>query len=151
MENVKSLIKVAEWLEGGAQHVEVGNHSIAEFDMEQAVTTNSNSGCGTACCIAGAIVQFENLIDPVLSGARDFFDTYDGGDGVGTLAAEHLGIDSSDAEALFEPWQRFGFEEYEEFSDPQRAAKVVRHYIETGVVDWDLFEPSPEFCGSDEE
>lgn len=144
MENVKSLIKVAEWLEDGAKHVEVGNHSIERFDMEQAVSA-AGSSCGTACCIAGAIVQFENLISPVLTGARDFFDGYDS-DGVGTIAADHLGIDSSDAEALFEPWQRFGFESYEEFSDPQRAAKVVRHYIETGVVDWDLFEPAPEFC-----
>lgn len=157
MKNAKALIKVAEWLEDGAKHVSFGTgHEVGVFDMEQAVTASGfgsdyrEDACGTACCIAGAIVQFENLISPVLSGAHDFFDSYDGA-GVGTIAAKHLGISEEDAEQLFEPWNEFGFEGYSEFSDPQRAAKVVRHYLETGIVDWDLFEPAPEFCDQDDQ
>lgn len=142
----KALIKVAEWLEDGAKHVKVKGHSIGMFDMEQAVAHQGDS-CGTACCIAGAVVQFEGLISPVKFGSKDFFDGTE--EGVGTLATNHLGISEAEAEELFEPWQCFGYDVYTEFSDPQRAAKVVRHYLKTGIIDWDLFEPAPEFCEED--
>lgn len=142
-----ALIRVAEWLEAGAKHTTVGDHNIARFDMEQSI---ASEGCGTACCIAGAVVQFEGLVKPVIHGALDFFDGHFE-DGVGTIAARHLGMSEDNAERMFEPWQQFEFNSYEEFSDPQRAAKVVRHYLETGVVAWDLFEPAPEFVAEDEE
>lgn len=104
--------------------------------------------CGTACCIAGAIVQFENLIDPVLSGSADFFDAEHG---VGPIVQDHLDISTRKAEQLFTPWGYFESDSTDEFSDPQRAAKVVRHFIETGVVDWDKFPPAPEFIRADSE
>lgn len=148
MKNKQALINVAEWLEDGAPHTEVAGHKIATFDMEYAV--DAAGQCGTACCIAGAIVQFENLIEPVYTGVRDFFDTH-GEAGVGTMASEHLGISSGDAEQLFEPWIGFEYNSYSEFSDPARAAKVVRHYLKTDNVDWDLFPPSEEFCTDGEE
>ncbi|WKV20522.1 hypothetical protein 16Q_129 [Pseudomonas phage 16Q] len=152
MQNKQSLIKVAEWLEDGAKHVNINNgHKIDQFDMEHAVT---NNGCGTACCIAGAIVQFEGLIKPVLSGSAAFKDVVDDEtnevvEGVCTLATNHLGIDESDASKLFVPWDYFEYDSYSEFSDPDRAAEVVRHYLETGVVDWGMFPPSEEYCDMD--
>ncbi|AMR57382.1 hypothetical protein vB_PsyM_KIL3b_0136 [Pseudomonas phage vB_PsyM_KIL3b] len=147
MQNKQALIKVAEWLEDGAQHVNIDNgHKIDKFDMEYGVT---NNGCGTACCIAGAIVQFEGLIRPVLSGSAVFFDEVDDEtnevvEGVCTLATNHLGIDKDTAAQLFVPWEYFNHNSCSEFSDPDRAAQVVRHYLETGVVDWDMFPASEE-------
>lgn len=151
MQNKQALIKVAEWLEDGAKHVDIDNgHKIDQFDMEHAVTSISN-GCGTACCIAGALVQFEGLIKPVVEGSPNFFDEVDDEtddlvEGVGTLAASYLGIDKDDSDKLFVPWSHFEYESYTEFSDPDRAAQVIRHYLETGVVDWDMFPPSEEYC-----
>lgn len=146
MKNVNALIKVAEWLEAGAKHVEAGDHKIGGFSMEDAVTYTGE--CGTACCIAGAIVQFENLIDPVLAGSADFFDPFNG---VGPIVKDHLDISSYQADQLFTPWEYFEYYDHIEFSDPQRAARVVRHFIETGVVDWDKFPPAPEFLDDSED
>lgn len=153
MQNKQALIKVAEWLEDGAKHVNIENgHKIDQFDMEHAVT---NNGCGTACCIAGALVQFEGLIQPVIKGSAIFFDEVDDEtddlvEGVGSLATNYLGIDKDDAEKLFIPWDHFSAENYSEFSDPERAARVIRHYLDTGVVDWDMFPPSEEYCNMDD-
>lgn len=141
MKNKQALVKVAEWLEAGAPHTTVHEHSIGKFDMEFAI--EGRGECGTACCIAGAIVQFENLV-PAINGhsAADFFAPYSVGNshteaGVGEIAADHLGISPYDAKALFEPWTMFEYDAYEEFSDPYRAAQVVRNYLETGEVNWD--------------
>ncbi|ATN92850.1 hypothetical protein QGX11_gp087 [Pseudomonas phage PPSC2] len=155
MKNVESLIKVAEWLEDGAKHVELDSgHKLDGFDIEHSIT--SYGDCGTACCIAGALVQFQNLVklEQAVSNQTDFFDTEgeegEVVEGVMTLAKNHLGIEHTDAEKLFLPWDHFGSETFHEFSDPDRAAKVIRHYIETGAVNWDLFEPSPKFCEDNE-
>ena len=140
MKNKQALIKVAEWLEAGAPHTNVEGHNIGSFDMRHAI--KGQGACGTACCIAGAIVQFENLVSPVKAfQAADFFDSTGNGymadDGVGPIAADYLDISQAEAIALFEPWRLFDFETYDEFSDPYRAAQVVRNYLETGKVDWD--------------
>lgn len=147
----QALIKVAEWLEDGAQHVELDSgHKLDSFDIEHSIT--SFAGCGTACCIAGALVQFENLVDLGLatSNQTQFFDEEDeDGElvpGVMTLAKDYLEIEHTDAQKLFLPWDHFGSETFQEFSDPERASKVIRHYLESGEVNWDLFEPAPEFC-----
>lgn len=141
MKNVNSLIKVAEWLEAGAKEVIIDGHHIGRFDMEHSVSYES---CGTTCCIAGAIVQFEGLIEPLSYGDRaaEFFSHETG---VGPLAADHLGLNIGEAEMLFQPWVHFEREKDFEFSDPQRAAKVVRNLIATGEIDWNKFPPSHEF------
>lgn len=142
MQNKQSLVRVVEWLENGAPHVTIENvRVIDQFDMEYGIF---DDGCGTACCIAGAVVQFEGLGE-LKRGEIEFFDITNFKDnviekGISTLAAEHLGITQSEAEQLFEPWAKFEYSEHEEFSHPKRAAAVIRHFLAEGVVDWDLFD-----------
>lgn len=157
MKNKQALINVAEWLENGAKHVETPTgHNIGKFDMEQAVNYDYADGCGTACCIAGAIVQFENLINPVLVREEvGFFDLLDASGkiverGIGNLVSEHLGLTEEETDKLFTPWNHFPSDTVYEFSDPDRAAKVIRYYLETGLVDWDEFPASPEYQEDEE-
>lgn len=131
-----ALVKVAEWLENGAQHVTIdaNGREIDSFDMEYGV--NEKDGCGTACCIAGAVYQFEGLHGNY--GPGDFFCE------VSPQAKKFLkGDDLTEEEqealdALFLPWDFFDYTDTEEFSDPKRAAKVIRHLLATGIVDWDI-------------
>lgn len=137
---VVALTKVAEWLENGAPHVvlDKAGRVIDRFDMNYGV--DQSSGCGTSCCIAGAIVQFEGLGD-LYSGGLGFW----GDHGVETLAHNFIGDDRRTLNMLFLPWDYFepvDGENYDEqarpFSDPEKAAKVVRHYLATGEVDWTI-------------
>lgn len=133
----KALIKVAQWLEAGAPHVDINGRVIENFDMNIAV-------CGTTCCIAGAVCQFEGLgnFDP-----QDPAILYnDGwrGEGAGNLATRYLGINEVDAELLFLPWVNPDFYDNDflsdnaaPFSDKALAARVIRDYLETGIVDWE--------------
>jgi hypothetical protein len=127
----KALIKVAEWLEQGAPHVDLNGRRIDRFDMEFAVTEMS---CGTACCIAGAICQFENL--GVIDEDGDM--KFRGETGAGSLAQKLLGISYSEAGKLFEPWDHFTYDSFTQFSEVGVAAKTIRNFIETGVVHWDI-------------
>lgn len=140
MKNIQALVKVAQWLEQGAPHVEVGPFEIGRFDMGESISVD-DEWCGTACCIAGAVSQFEGLVHPdeaLFAFGAPFFDT-EGSVGLMTKVAIHLGIDDDTAAMLFVPWDHFSHDRESEFSDPARAAKVIRHFISTGVVDWDLF------------
>ena len=142
-QGVKALEKVITWLEAGAPHVEIAKGiEIDVFDMEYAVAPDTEYGagyCGTACCIAGAVCQFEMLgMDkrdkdnslPWYSSLRD--------DIIGVLevTTEYLGISEKDAEPLFIPFD-YGIEP-EVYNNPKHAAKVVRKFIDTGIVDWEL-------------
>lgn len=147
---VAALIKVAEWLEAGAQHVVVdqdANLKIGFFNMEYSVVANVDHdyGCGTACCIAGAVCQFERLglgerdgdgdldwISPVDFPSKPMSHEPQG---AFYLAADYLGISYKDAQAMFIPFD-VDFLEPDEYNDPEIAARVVRNFIETGVVDW---------------
>lgn len=52
--------KTIEWLETGAPHVELTTGlSVDGFDMNEGIGWD-DIGCGTTCCIAGALVQFHN-------------------------------------------------------------------------------------------
>lgn len=131
-----ALVRVAEWLENGAKHVVVGRtgREIGLFDMEYGVQPTS---CGTACCIAGAVYQFEGL-----QGAENHADFFrEVGPQAKALIKGALPFsgDEDDAlDALFMPWDFFDYDYTEEFSSPARAAKVIRHLLATGIVDWDI-------------
>lgn len=135
VKGVAALTRVAEWLEAGAPHVAASkDRTIDGFDMEYGV--NEKDGCGTACCIAGAVYQFERL-----QGAfnpSDFFAE------VQPEAIKFLLVDPEDEgqvdelKKLFLPWDYFGYDSIEEFSEHGRAAKVVRNVLATGTVDWDI-------------
>lgn len=142
-----ALTKVAQWLEAGAPHVQVTDDlEVGHFDMEYAVVANPydihGNDCGTACCIAGAVCQFEMLglderdedgdLEWILPGedAREV----DGNLGAFFLASDYLGMDYDDAVRLFSPFN-LGLDGHT-YRNPAIAALVVRHFIETGEVSW---------------
>lgn len=146
-----ALTKVAQWLEAGAPHVQVAdNIEVGHFNMEYAVVANPGSGddCGTACCIAGAVCQFEMLGLNERSKDGDLEWMPEGlfsneikkdssVKGAFYLAADYLGMGYDAARHLFEPFNiEVEFLEQDEYNDPEIAARVVRNFIETGVVDW---------------
>lgn len=138
-----ALIKVAEWLEAGAPHVVVdaSGRKLDSFDMEYGV---NRGGCGTSCCIAGAVVQFEGLGELDQYGSMGFFDKYSPTVGVDVLTSEFISEDTENLDKLFLPWNFYEPEDGESddetgpFSQPQLAAKVIRHYVETGDIDWTI-------------
>lgn len=86
--------------------------------------------CGTTCCIAGAVVMFNELdytnVLPSPQKRTSFQECVHSDD---ALVVNH-GMDLVDAETMF----------YRTSSDirPAHAAAVIRHWIETGDVDWDV-------------
>lgn len=136
---VQALTDIAEWLEAGASHVVIDRTGrvIDRFDMNYGVEHNS---CGTSCCIAGALVQFQGLGD-----VGDYGLGFFGDHGVEKLANDFIGDDEKTLSKLFLPWTHFepvdgevSCEEAVPFSDAAKAAKVVRHYLATGEVDWTI-------------
>ncbi len=131
----KALIQVAEWLEAGAPHVDVNGRKIDHFNMESIV--DQNNSCGTSCCIAGAVMQFNRL--SLKGSEEDEWWFMKGRDKV----AKYLQISRYNADELFSPWnQGEGFtlsRDFQDYSNPAVAAKVVRHFVDTGVVDWEKF------------
>lgn len=139
--NIDRLTKLAEWLESGAPHVADTITGIPVTGFDYRVGLASAGDCGTVCCIAGAAAQFwgepaedhlaewvEALQGP-LPGPREaqFF----GPGGIGQEASLVLGLDDDTAEGLFHDG------EWDE-PDPQHAARVIRHLIATGTVDWSI-------------
>lgn len=63
--HIERLTALANWLEGGAQHkLRIGNRDVV-FDMNVGIKPLAGVGeefdpssCGTACCVAGAAVEF---------------------------------------------------------------------------------------------
>lgn len=133
----KRLQQVQEWLAGGAQHVEIERDGVklpplTRFSIHQTVRRDD---CGTVCCIAGAVCQFNAPFD-----IRDFDnhqwvkfykEESEHHDGVSAIAQGLLGISLEDATDLFEPsgidWDDI---------TPAVAAELLRAYLETGKIDW---------------
>lgn len=145
--NIGLLTKLALWLEGGAEHKTV------TFDMGKGIEFKTKDmeeikagalACRTACCLAGAAVQFFNEPDQLVRRAitEELWDraTYEQLPWymVKPEAARVLGLDVETADALFLP----SVDEYI-FSpgtasqiSPAWAARVVRKLIKDGTVDW---------------
>jgi hypothetical protein len=140
--NIERLTKLAEWLEGGALHQTI------IFDMSKGVSfteviphdPQASIECGTSCCIAGAAVQMFNDLPALFLGQeeRGYLSNY----GreiewrvVGQEARELLELSVDQAERLFEPHLHHDHTIYY-FNDPAWAARVIRHLIATGNVDW---------------
>lgn len=128
-----ALTKVAEWLEAGAPHVDADGRHIDDFNMNYSLR---DTGCGTSCCIAGAVYQFEGLH----THHPEWFED------LGPVVKDYLQIDPFVAGQLFEPWAYFNLQanrdEGESISSPYNdtalAARVIRHFLATGVVDWNI-------------
>lgn len=130
------LTGVAEWLEKGAPHVVVDStgEEVGSFDMSEVASYNS---CGTACCIAGAVVAFNPELFPQFKGIDDrkWYTIINGdythrkGD-VFSDVRRVAGISQKNATALFEPDDM-------DSRTAEEGAKVIREFIETGKVTWD--------------
>jgi hypothetical protein len=130
-----ALVKVAEWLEAGAPHVSLDNGlRVDSFAMDTVVDVQPD--CGTSCCIAGAVCQFEGLgIDQRTWDGELYWTGENGGF---ELATGFLDIEEDAAHRLFEPWNHFSGGD-EDFNAAPRGAAVIRYFLETGEVDWDGF------------
>ena len=132
----KALVTVAQWLEAGAPHIKLDNGwQVDHFAMDTVIDVDP--WCGTSCCIAGAVCQFEGL------GAEARMDDGElgwvGEHGGFELASNFLGIGEDEAHQLFEPWNHFGGDD-ESFNSAARGAAVIRHFLATGEVDWNRFD-----------
>lgn len=150
--NVELLTNIAEWLEAGAPEA---YHGFG-FDMRWWKMTGdamdpfgdeSRETCGTTCCIAGAAIE--------LSGVMSGFSEWTNGADCEYVARSVLGLTEEQAQSLFDPWlddyrnrpnpmAMLLFDEagIRQPINPRAAAKVVRHLIATGEVDW--FKAMPE-------
>jgi hypothetical protein len=137
--NVDRLVYIAEWLEAGAPT----QGKVKGFNMRFGVSAEAGDTpqCGTTCCIAGAATQFFNDEDGwFVTKAFDFDSEYKETneapwDVVQREATHILGLDHFDALCLFQPERLFGGE-LSDYNDPLRAARVIRNFIATGIVDW---------------
>lgn len=142
--NKQRLLELADWLGKGAkhEHVRFNMSTFMTFKLKDwyAPITKDNI-CGTVCCIAGCAVQFfapENCADLTNQElCRPNLVDYKG------IAARVLGLGTEQAEALFFPDRQL-ISDYSQIT-PQWAAKVIRHMVETGHVDWMAFAPAEFF------
>lgn len=150
----KALEGVAEWLESGAPHVTIDadtNLVIDHFNMEYSIDADYEhhvenyyveDSCGTACCIAGAVVQFEKMCMDSRNN-RGEVEWHIVEDAVIT----EFDMDTNRAMELFLPWEYFDLPDYL-YNNPKVASKVIRTYLATGQVDWDA--AAREYCESQE-
>lgn len=131
----KAFEPVLAWLENGAPHVDLDGRAIDVFDMSCGIENNS---CGTACCIAGALVQF-NSTNARIGELDDnwYFILQD--------ALRISGIEfEKTALQLFavdnEQGISFKEDDIREYATPAQAAIVLRHFLDTGEVNWDLVQ-----------
>jgi hypothetical protein len=138
--NIERLIEIAEWLEAGAPE----RAGIVEFNMRDAIepVRSIDWACKTACCIAGAAIQFERSHrgESPIKSRRCMGDIH-------LDAIRILGINFSEAHGLF-----FGngyidgsissvkgsFRGGLNSITPEIAARTIRHFIATGDIDWTL-------------
>ena len=141
--NIERLTKIAEWLEGGAKHVNIS------FDMtkglvitEEALSAKDPTACGTVCCIAGAAIAFNPgaVNKPALFGEHNYYAKDEIGEytkcevnweRVFRNGMQVLGLTEVQAWKLFTPR---GLSVY---NDPAWAARTIRRLIATGEVDWE--------------
>ena len=120
------LIEVAEWLEAKTP-VKAG---VNEFDMTHWVQQNE---CGTSCCLAGAIVQFDQAakglntltdgdVSEISEGAANEYCE------IGDYAGDLCGLSPAEARTLFC--------EHTSATAPE-AITTIRRYLDTGKLYWD--------------
>lgn len=85
--------------------------------------------CGTKCCIAGHALIMARQRRPAYDSDLDQWR-----DTIRPAAAEYLGIDFNTGEDLMD-CDPFG----NQSATPKQAAKVIRHLIKTGKVEWEKF------------
>jgi hypothetical protein len=122
--NIELLTKIAEWLEQGGDEQAFGfGFNMRDYfhNDDPDAETDTEPFCNSTCCIAGAAVALSRSLK--VSGAYQ------------TLGAQALGLDELTSMRLFHA--PGSGQELRDIS-PQRAARVVRHLIATGNVDWSI-------------
>jgi hypothetical protein len=165
--NRKLLEKIADWLERGAPHAEARGMA---FDMTPIVSirpdqVESPNWCGTACCIMGAALVFDqpNAIIRKLKESPTRMERnwpvslclWDEGTVVlgihGAMASLLFSPHEQDPETLLDLFDDAGigiadneppvlekWPEYAEDISPAWAARTVRRLLDKGDVRWDL-------------
>jgi len=140
IEGRRRLERVARWLEQGAPHEILDNGmDVRWFCMDVGVNFTE---CGAVCCVAGAVVEFNDPYDVDLIRASRNEAGEMPWDSVRDRAMTLLGLDpysameSQFATKLF----RDGGTE-NEWITAEIAAQVLRYYLETGELDWEKFQP----------
>lgn len=118
--NPKAFNAVLRWLDAGAPH----KGDVDGFDMRDFKRQRDR---GTTCCIAGAMVEFSPTLKKHFTGDLSY--PY-----IASIAA---GMEHEDPNILFYGLNGCGEDEDLESITPAWAARCIRHYIETGTVDWD--------------
>lgn len=107
---------IAQWLEAGGDAVQ--GHPRFHMQAYGTPSARADNACGTTCCIAGkAIFAFGDIHKSGCTGQ----------------AAEILGL------TLFDSFALFGLHETHKalhIDDPAHAARCIRKYQRTGIVDW---------------
>ena len=173
------LLALANWLEGGAKHkLKIHGRDVV-FAMDKGIQVMAEFGqdfepnsCATACCVAGAAVEFfmpekaTALLDGVRENLRtrigvDFDEESDvlewkrdaqaGWDEVSNTAQALLDLSDKQAHMLFKPADSSEEHEYEtdefddltNYTDPAWAARVIRRGVATGDFNWNHQEVKP--------
>lgn len=137
--NKRRLAAIANWLEAGAPH----KQGVTGFDMAVGV---AHDGCNTTCCIAGAADSFFGVRTGITLTKAEYAITGEP-EGVYGILHEHarelLGLTEEQADYLFTPCNQYAYHGAtagtSRYISPARAARTIRHLIETGDVRWDLF------------
>lgn len=116
-----------------------------ELEFGDEVKTHVGHQCGTTACIAGWASLHVTKEGTLLSKGRtsnEIYEVADELDGTdlstyATAAQNILGLDDDQAALLFEPMNfgDHGNHDWDEVT-PRQAAKVLRHLVKTGDVDW---------------
>jgi hypothetical protein len=120
----------------------IENHSRADlgFNMGHYIShadwgsdgDKSGHNCGTVACVAGWTVAIFNEKGEKRDLSLSILKRLDFDDTIVSRATDAMDIHSEDAEQLFHPADRFTWESI----TPAKAASVLRHFAETGMVEW---------------
>lgn len=144
MANVKKLLRLADVIEHPRKNGFLGlKFNLADWfrtprgddgEHEIPAKAKDDNWCGTVACIAG----FQVAIGPKKAGRKAIKSFWDGTGNWGNngpIAEEaklQLGLTEREASSLFTP----GYYEY----TAKQAAKVIRHFANTGRVDWNILD-----------
>ena len=113
--NKERFDRVLAWLDAGGDD---------QYSFDMNYWYRKPEGCNTVCCIGGYIA----IVEMGVPDTCEDFPNYSN-----EVMGNFLGISTEDAEKLFYMVNR----EYElQEVTPPIAASVIRHLLETGVVDW---------------
>lgn len=124
--NKDALLRVAEAIDRGA---------VQSLRFDMTTLGRQEPSCGTATCIAGWQIALTKGIDGLLRLMR----THDDGTKIEKLAADGLGLNGIEADALFYTFCQDGAFRDKSLDQitPAQAVRTLRYAAEHGVIDWD--------------